>query len=278
MREAGSRRGKAAPEAPGPWDRTREGGRGSWRRGVLGVTVTGPQGRRYRGDTGEGWHQDREAAGVGGSGGAGRPVPRVTRGWGVDRDPGAAGAAGPLCDRGRTWGWGWGSGGAPHSAGGWVTSLSPSLPAGAPRRGCCSGSLSCWSPPLPGSRVTCRGCCGMPGRGVPAAVPRVPYLLPVLKPPIPWEAVLSRNGSWSLPSGQMLRPVVIPKAGGNSFNGHIPRGCRARGVPCASSHQRPGMLGKSLAAVPWGESGLSGPCWLWDRRDGVAPKRPCSVC
>lgn len=39
-----------------------------------------------------------------------------------------------------------------------------------------------------------------------------------------------------------------------------------------------GMLEKSLTAVPWEESGLSGPCWLWDRRDGVAPKWPCSMC
>lgn len=141
-----------------------------------------------------------------------------------------------------------GSGGPPHSAGEGVTSLSPSLPAGAPRRGCCSGSLSCWSPPLPRSRVTCTGCCGMLGRGVPAAVPGVPCLLPVLKPPIPWEALLSRNGGWSLPSGQMLCPAVVPAAGGDPFHGRIPRGCRARGGPVCSI---PSATGRGCWGNPW---------------------------
>lgn len=43
-------------------------------------------------------------------------------------------------------------------AGGRVGNVLLSLPAGVPRGGCCLGSLSCWSPPLPRSRVTCVGC------------------------------------------------------------------------------------------------------------------------
>lgn len=65
-------------------------------------------------------------------------------------------------------------------------------------------------------------------------------------PDAPHRLGASSQQEWGLesPLEQMLRPVVIPEAGADCFNGHITCGSRARGVPCAPSHQGPGMLGK----------------------------------
>lgn len=53
---------------------------------------------------------------------------------------------------------------------------------------------------------------GMLRRGVPATVPGALDRLPVLKPPVPWDAMriqpcFPADMGLCLPSGQMLRPV-----------------------------------------------------------------------
>lgn len=138
-----------------------------------------PRGRRYRRDPG--------ATGAGVRRDSGAPVPPRRGG---DRymvgTPGAAVPWEPPSCRGALGLREWGGPPVRPGAAGRVGNLllSSSLPAGAPRGGCCcSGSLSCWSPPLPRSPVMWAGCWGggslppCPGSPGPVFCPEAPHPL-----------------------------------------------------------------------------------------------------